>query len=76
MVITVLNEPSLAKTSYTKDDFPLVARSRHNSLVLFKEPQKGTVLYSDTYSVGHYSTRWDMQQFTKYTGTLLITGDV
>ena len=63
------------KTNQDQASYPCLKISEIGNIVLFSEPNAGTLLYpkpGSTYEVGHHTAGWRSEDFRPYHGTITL----
>jgi hypothetical protein len=70
MKIEVNEKPAAAKIEY-----PCLMATEQGAIVLFTDYGCGTVIKHPGWVVGTYGRKWDMLQFTPFTGSVTLSND-
>jgi hypothetical protein len=63
-------------TPQDEKPFPKIMKGELGSIVLFREPKKGTLIIpKDGFPVGYYQEQWNMDVFTDYNQPITLQND-
>ena len=63
-------------TPQDEKPFPKIMKGEFGSIVLFTEPKKGMLIFpNDSFPVGYYNEKWDMDVFTDYNEPITLQND-